>query len=136
MRAWSCLESWHELRLLFQVADPDQSDRGVGGALQETDNRGFNVAIQHHKTNQDQLHAGKDSESERYAEYLLPRVISEKTAKKHQDQEEPNLHQAHAAIKGKHRRNYPVSIRFATRPCTQDCEQKEQAARPSEYGGS
>jgi len=62
--------------------------------------------------------------------------IFEKTAKKHQDHEEPNLHQAHAAIKGKHRRNYPVCGRFATRQRTQDCEQKEQPARPSEYGGS
>src|SRR5689334_6692575 len=88
--------------LLPEIANPENRDGVIGCALNQADPGIGGAPIAHSNADQDQLNAGKDSESQSDPEHLLTPAIPEQAAKNHQETEESALHDADAAIEGEH----------------------------------
>lgn len=62
----------------------------------------------HHDTDQNQLNACRNAESQCDTEYVLPQALPDKTTKTQQQEDKPTLHNAHTAVKAQYCRNHSV----------------------------
>src|SRR5438105_2665835 len=88
--------------LLCEVANPEEGDRVVGCALHQANAGSGGTAIAHRDADQNDLNAGEDSKTQGDPENLLAPAIFEQATENHQKAEKSALHNADAAIEGKH----------------------------------